>query len=226
MLLAHDTYRAAVGYTPALGSADVNGDGRADLVLGLQSGAQTTAIAHDGEILLRPSTATNYAYGGATVLADIGMVTRGINVLDVNGDTYRDIVAGQYGGTVHFLRQVRSLDTDNDGIADRLDNAPYHPNAPRLDMNTDGAKTAADQLDNDFDTVLGDPADPATWQRLGDPADPDDDNDGVPDGAIPDGAIPRRGRQLSLRGQCRSGERRWRHLRRRLRSAGEPGYRW
>ena len=190
VLLAHDTYRAAVGYTPALGSADVNGDGRADLVLGLQSGAQTTAIAHDGEILLRPSTATNYAYGDATVLADIGMVTRGINVLDVNGDTYRDIVAGQYGGTVHFLRQVRSLDTDNDGIADRLDNAPYHPNAPRLDMNTDGAKSAADQLDNDFDTVLGDPANPATWQRLGDPADPDDDNDGVLDGAIPGGAVP------------------------------------
>ena len=180
-LLAHETFRAAVGYTPALGSADLNGDGRADLVVGLQSGAHTTAVAHDGEILLHASTATDYVYGGATIVFDIGMVTRGINVVDVNEDGYRDIVAGEFGGAVAYLRQLPPLDTDGDGISDYQDNAPAHANAPRLDMNIDGAKTAADQLDNDFDTVLGLPEEPLTWQRLGDPADADDDNDGVAD---------------------------------------------
>ena len=34
----HDTFRAAVGYTPSLGSGDINGDGKADLALGLHSG--------------------------------------------------------------------------------------------------------------------------------------------------------------------------------------------
>ena len=181
VLLAHDTFRAAVGYTPALGSADLNGDGKADLVMGLQSGGQTAAVAHDGEILLHTSTATNYVYGGATVLADIGLVARGVNVLEVDADGYPDIVAGEYAGTVAFLRQLPPLDTDNDGISDYLDNAPVDANAPRLDMNTDGALTASDQLDNYFDTVLGNPENPASWVRLGDPADTDDDNDGVPD---------------------------------------------
>ncbi len=50
-------------------------------------------------------------------------------------------------------------------------------------MNTDGSINHRDQLDNDFDTVLGDPENPATWQRLGDVVDPDDDNDGVMDTA-------------------------------------------
>lgn len=183
VLLAHDAYRVAVGCTPALGSADLNGDGKADLVLGLQSGSQTTAVANDGVILLRASTPTNYRYGGVTRLADIGRVARGVNVPDVNGDGYRDIVAGEYAGMVAYLRQLPRGDSDSDGIPDTLDNAPAIANAPRLDMNADGARTAADQLDNDFDTMLGKPADPASWRRLGDPADPDDDNDGAPDGA-------------------------------------------
>ena len=33
--LAHDAFRAAVGYTASLASGDINGDGKADLVLGL-----------------------------------------------------------------------------------------------------------------------------------------------------------------------------------------------
>jgi len=107
VLLAHDSYRATVGYTPALGSADLNGDGKADLVLGLQSYSQTTAVAHDGEILLRASTTDNYVYGGATILADIGMVARGVNVLDVNGDGYRDIVAAEYAGMVASCASCR-----------------------------------------------------------------------------------------------------------------------
>ena len=183
VLLAHDAYRYQVGYTPSLGSADLNGDGKADLVLGLQSGAQATPLAHDGELLARVSTAAAYDYGAATLLSDIGWMARGVNVLDVNGDDLRDVVAAEYDGTVKFLRQVLPLDADGDGIPTELDNAPYIANAPRLDMNTDGAKTAADQLDNEFDTLLGDPANPGTWRRLGDPADDDDDNDGDPDAA-------------------------------------------
>lgn len=183
VLLDNSTYRAAVGYTPALGSADLNGDRKADLVLGLHSGAQNPAsgAAHDGEMLVRTSTSVNYSYSGATILSDIGTVARGVNVLDVNGDSYGDIIAAEYSGKVVYLRQLPPLDDDNDGISDYLDNAPGYENTPWLDMNADGSFTAADQLDNDFDTVLGDPEDSATWQRLGDPADPDDDNDSVPD---------------------------------------------
>ena len=58
--LAHDTYRAAVGFTPSLGSGDLNSDSKADVVLGLQSGTQTPAsgTAHDGELLLDASEGT------------------------------------------------------------------------------------------------------------------------------------------------------------------------
>lgn len=175
----HDTNRAAVGYTPSLGADDINGDGRADVVLGLQSGAQASPVVHDGELLLDLATPTGMTKFG--VLADIGMVARGVTIADVNGDGYRDIVAAEYGGKVVALRQLPPLDSDGDGISDYVDNAPYIANAPRLDMNTDAAINQLDQLDNDFDTVLGNPEDPSTWVRLGDPADPDDDNDGVTD---------------------------------------------
>jgi hypothetical protein len=58
---------------------------------------------------------------------------------------------------------------------------PDLPNAPRLDMNADGWFNYHDQLDNDADTVMGNPEDPSSWQRLGDPNDPDDDNDTIAD---------------------------------------------
>ncbi len=177
--LGHDSSRAAVGYTPALGSGDLNGDGKADLVLGLQTGAQSTPAAHDGELLLDVSSNAGFLQLGA--IGDVGMVARGTSVIDANGDSYADIIAGEYSGKIAFLRQLTPLDTDGDGISDYLDNAPAIANAPRLDMNTDAAKNYRDQLDNDFDTILGNPQDPATWVRLGDPADPDDDNDGIPD---------------------------------------------
>ena len=181
--LGHDGFRAAVGFTPSLGSGDINGDGRADLVLGLHSGTQTPAsgTAHDGKVLLDASIGG--AHSGLGSLTDMGTMARGVTVADVNGDTYPDIIAAAYEGQVKVLRQLVPLDTDGDGISDYVDNAPEHSNAPRLDMNTDGPINQRDQLDNDFDTLLGDPEDPSTWQRLGDLADPDDDNDGVSDDA-------------------------------------------
>ena len=175
--LAHEGYRAATGYTPSLASADLNGDGKADLVLGLQSGGQTTAVAHDGELLVDLSGEGGHAFGG--VIGDVGFVARGVAAADLNGDGYVDVVSGEYDGHVRALMQYTPLDSDLDGISDYTDNAPYVANAPRLDMNIDGSINRYDQLDNDFDTTISYPVDPST--RLGDVSDADDDNDGVAD---------------------------------------------
>lgn len=181
--LGHDSVRAAVGFTPSLASSDLNGDGRADLLLGLHSGTQTPAsnTVNDGSIVLNVSDGTTHKRFGS--LADVGTMARGLNTIDLNGDGARDIVAAEYDGKIKVLRQLVPIDADNDGVSDYVDNAPNHSNAGRVDMNADGAINYLDQLDNDFDTVLGDPENQASWQRLGDPADPDDDNDGALDGA-------------------------------------------
>lgn len=179
--LGHDSFRAAVGFTPALGSGDINGDGKADLVLGLQSGTQTPASAtpNDGYILLDTSSGSGHTGFGS--LADIGTAARGVTVIDVNGDGALDIIAAEYDGKVKFLRQLPPVDSDGDGVSDYVDNSPNDSNRARIDMNGDGTVNHLDQLDNDFDTVLGDPENSSTWQRLGDPADLDDDNDGIDD---------------------------------------------
>jgi hypothetical protein len=179
--LRHDSYRAAVGFTPSLGSGDINGDGKSDVVLGLHSGTQTPAsnTANDGAILLNVSKAGAHSSLGS--VADVGTMTRGVSVVDVNGDGALDIVAAEYDGKMKLLRQLAPVDSDNDGVSDYVDNAPAAPNAARIDLNTDGTINYRDQLDNDFDTVLGNPEDPSTWQRLGDPVDTDDDNDGLAD---------------------------------------------
>jgi hypothetical protein len=181
--LGHDSSRAAVGFTPSLASGDVNGDGKADLVLGLQSGTQTPAsgTAHDGKVLLDVSSGAGHTGFGS--LADIGTMARGVGLTDADGDTYQDIVGAEYDGKLKVLRQLAPRDADGDGISDYVDNAPENANAPRLDMNTDATINYLDQLDNDFDTVLGNPEDSSTWSRLGDAADSDDDNDGVADGS-------------------------------------------
>ena len=179
--LAHDSFRPSVGFTPSLASSDLNGDGKADLVLGLQSGAQApaTGTPHDGTLLLDVSSPSGHTGFGS--LADIGTMARGVSIVDANGDGAKDIVAGEYDGKIKLLRQLPPLDGDGDGVSDYVDNAPSDPNAPRIDMNTDGSINHRDQLDNDFDTVLGDPEVPASWNRRGDPADADDDNDTVID---------------------------------------------
>jgi hypothetical protein len=181
--LGHDGFRPAVGFTPSLASSDLNGDDKADLVLGLHSGTQTPAAntAHDGSLVLDVSKGAGHDSFGK--LADVGTAARGVSIADVNGDGSRDIVAAEYDGKVKVLRQLPPIDSDSDGISDYVDNAPNHANPGRIDMNDDGSLNYTDQLDNDFDTVLGDPENPATWTRLGDPADEDDDNDGILDGS-------------------------------------------
>jgi hypothetical protein len=182
--LRHDpTYRAAVGFTPSLAAGDVNGDGKADVAVGLHSGTQTVAsnTVHDGEIILDVSDGAEHKLFGS--LGDVGTNARGLQLTDVNGDAARDIVAGELQGKVKLMRQLPPRDDDGDGISDYVDNAPAQANAPRIDMNTDGALTYLDQLDNDDDTVLGDPENESSWQRNGDAADADDDNDGISDAA-------------------------------------------
>jgi hypothetical protein len=124
-------------------------------------------------VLLHVSTATGHRLLGP--LADVGMVARDLGAVDANGDGVVGLVAASYEGKVTLLRQLAPIDSDADGLSDSVDNAPYDANATRIDMNTDGAVNASDQLDNDFDTVLGSPEEPSTWQRLGDPADPADE---------------------------------------------------
>ncbi|HYU78128.1 MAG TPA: FG-GAP-like repeat-containing protein, partial [Vicinamibacterales bacterium] len=179
--LGHDSARAVVGFTPSLASGDLNGDGRADLVLGLQSGAQTPAsnTAHDGELLVDVSAPSGHV--GLGSIADVGTMARSVVLADVDADGALDIIVGEYTGKVYVLKQLPPIDNDGDGVSDYVDNALNTPNVPRIDLNTDGSLTHRDQLDNDADTVLGNPQDPSTWQRLGDPDDPDDDNDGAAD---------------------------------------------
>ena len=136
-------------------------------------GSQTPAanVAHDGEVLVDLSRGNQHSAMGA--LGDIGTVARGVSVIDATGDGVRDVIGAEYDGKIKLLRQLPPLDTDADGISDYQDNAPLVANTPRLDMNTDGTVNYRDQLDNDFDTVLGNPEDRSTWKRSGDAADAD-----------------------------------------------------
>jgi hypothetical protein len=146
--------------------ADVNDDGRLDILTGNAGsgdGAVTLWVNEGLDAENRPR------FTKAGVIGSAGTDARGLAVGQFNptADSVADILFGNYEGQIHALFPNLS-DRDDDGVIDANDNAPDHPNAPRLDMNTDLGINYRDQLDNDGDGT-------------GDPADSDDDNDGVAD---------------------------------------------
>jgi FG-GAP-like repeat/Thrombospondin type 3 repeat len=149
-----------------LALADVNADGRLDIVTGnagTGDGA-VTLLVHEGY-----DSSSRPVFTKAGVIGIAGTDARGLAAGQLNPavDSVTDVLFGNYEGNINGLFP-NMTDTDGDGIIDDIDNAPLHANAPRLDMNTDGGINHLDQLDNDNDGA-------------GDPADADDDNDGVLD---------------------------------------------
>ena len=146
--------------------ADVNGDGRKDVITGY-AGTGETAVSLWVNEGLDASNRPQFTKAG--VIGSAGTDVRGLAAGRLNPavDAVPDVVFGNYEGNIYGLFPDLT-DTDGDGIIDDIDNAPSIANAPRLDMNTDGGVNHLDQLDNDNDGV-------------GDPADADNDNDGVPD---------------------------------------------
>jgi hypothetical protein len=154
-----------------LAVADLNNDGRLDIVSGNAGIASGASVGDKIELWIHEGldAQNRPTFTGAGVIGSAGTDARGLATGQLNPavDAVPDVVFGNYEGNLYGLFPDLS-DTDDDGIIDDIDNAPEHPNAPRLDMNTDGGINYLDQLDNDNDGI-------------GDPADPDTDNDGVPD---------------------------------------------
>lgn len=149
-----------------LALADVNDDGRLDILTG-NAGTGDGAISlwvHEGIDSGGLPFFTKVGEIGGSGTDARGLATGPLNPLVDDAD---DVVFGNYEGDLYGLFPDIT-DTDGDGIIDDMDNAPLHPNAPRIDINTDGGINVLDQLDNDHDGI-------------GDPADDDDDNDGIPD---------------------------------------------
>ena len=159
----HETFTSQL----SVSCGDLNGDGLLDFVTGGSDGAWDGVVdlwintGNDGSGWPQFTSSGNIGAGGTDA--------RGLAIGQVNPsiDSFVDVIFGNFEATIYGLLTDRT-DTDLDGIMDRFDNAPLHPNAPRLDMNDDGGINYLDQLDNDQDGI-------------GDPADPDDDNDGVDD---------------------------------------------
>lgn len=157
----------------AIAAADINGDGRIDIVAGGDQAGYSYNWEGKVDLWLNEGldASGRPTFASAGVIGGAGTNVRGLAVGQLNPgiDSTADILFGNNEGAINALF-ADIKDSDGDGIIDRWDNAPLHPNAPRLDMNADGAVNRFDQLDADHDGI-------------GDPADDDDDNDGVPDTA-------------------------------------------
>ena len=164
---AHAQIHAQFCSQMPLATADLNGDGWVDFAAGGTDGAWDGVVDVWLNTGLDGSDRPRFLNAG--IIGGAGTDARGLAAGQLNpaGDSFVDLLFGNYEGEI-FALFTRRGDTDGDGIIDIYDNAPAIPNAPRLDINTDGGLNRLDQLDNDHDGI-------------GDPADDDDDNDGIPD---------------------------------------------
>ena len=174
----HNLVRVDTGCSFIAAIGDIIGSAIApvDPLLGpLQNNGGPTATHElfDGSLAIDGgSLATISSGGGACLAFDQRGAPRPVDG-DGNGFATCDIGAYEAGGVPGSV-----VDTDNDGVADHLDNCPAIANSTQLDADMDGLGNPCDpDGDNDGLTDL---------EEVGygtDPLDPDSDNDGLTDGS-------------------------------------------
>ena len=163
--------RDALGNTASIAAGDLTGDGRPDIVLGLNSSSQTASNgAHDGNIVVAASTGVS-GYAPPSFVADVDFEARGVNVFDNDGDGLADIVWGNFSGKLLLLTQQTPVPPDPD-VYFVPGTAGGHFGSPvampwLLEAGNTSAFTAADiNHDNKLDVVYGATAEGATGGAL------------------------------------------------------------